>query len=1008
MVWVDRSPVASLRRLDAASFAAVGEKRHVIAEAGWSVVIDDEVAPRLSIGLPVGVSGRALSVAMQGEDAPEWLRSQLLRAVQHPVIAVDRARVVIYWNDAAEDLFGWTAAEALGRNSSDILTRDETPEDVQQVIDAMRTGASWSGDFDVKARGGHRVPVRVTNRPVFDDDGRLVAVIGTCLDLTVVEEREAARVRADHELRVVQARYDAIVEHSSDVIMLFRPDFTIEWASPGTARLFGVEASDIIGRSGLDLIHPDDVDQCFADYLSMPQLGDHARSEFRYIDPSGELHWIEEFATNLVDDPRVGFTVGNLRDITVRKQMATELELQSRLLQAVGQGVVAVDTHQRIIFWNRAATDMYGWTHAEAIGRPISDLIAPEDGWDDIASELVDEMLSGRAWSASFNVIRKDGAVVPVLSTNTPVYDEAGELLGWMGVSSDETERNALLARVEDDRRRMRDAQRSAQLGSFELDTATGARSWSDELFRILGMDSEDVPEPDDVAFHVHPDDRWTYGRFREAFVAPDPSKAICTVRIVRPDGSVRWVELKATPRREGSGVISGTVLDVTDRAVAHAELEHRAHHDPLTDLPNRSSMSELLEDMLEHVDAGEHVALAFLDLDQFKVINDSLGHGVGDQILLAVADRLRESVEPGDVVGRFGGDEFIVLRRRCPGEAGALDFADGLRHALDAPIAAAGTEFALVASVGVALSRPGDVPATVLRDADAAMYHAKERGRNRAELFDEDLRRKIEEKLAMAIELRVAVDTGQLRLVYQPITSLATGAVVGFEALVRWDHPVRGELSPATFIPSAEETGLILEIGPWVLDAALTQLAAWRAAVPGADDLFISVNVSARELAHPNLVVATAAALAASGLPPDLVHLEITESTVMVDVDRSISTASALRALGLHLSIDDFGTGYSSLSYLKQLPVSTLKIDRSFVSGLGHHIQDRSIVEAIMALATALQLDVVAEGIETVAQAATLAELGCEFGQGYLWSRPVPPDEAIALVHPVPEASPA
>ncbi|MCU1496848.1 MAG: hypothetical protein JWM47_801 [Acidimicrobiales bacterium] len=674
-------------------------------------------------------------------------------------------------------------------------------------------------------------------------------------------------------------------------------------------------------------------------------------------------------------------------------------ELPSRLLEAVGQAVVAIDPERRVIFWNDAATRLYGWTRAEALGRPIADVIPPAKGWRDEVSKVRAVVEQGRAWAGDFWVQRKDGVAIPILSTNTPVYDDAGELIAWLAVSSDQTERALLMEQVEEDGRRMREAQRSAQLGSFEYDRLTGRESWSDELFRIMGMAPEMFASIDQVAHRVHPDDRALYAGFRAGFLAGQ-HVAPCTVRVIRDDESTRWAEIKASPRPEGSSVFSGTVLDVTDRMVAQAELVHRAHHDPLTNLPNRAMISELLERALDGQErTGVPMAVAFVDLDQFKVINDSLGHGVGDQILIAVADRLREFVAPDDVVGRFGGDEFIVLRAGCPDADGAIGFADRLRGALDVPVVADGNEFALVASVGVALSRPDDTPATVLRDADAAMYYAKERGRNRAEVFDEQLRRRTQDKLAMVRELRLAWEQDQFHLEYQPILSLATQAVVGFEALLRWDHPDRGEMGPNAFIPAAEESGLIVAIGDWVLTQAVTQLASWRGADPALGDLFVSINLSAKELANPGLLASVEAVLAGSDVPAERIRLEVTESAVMENVEHSVRTARAIRRLGVGLSIDDFGTGYSSLSYLKQLPVDTLKIDQSFVSGLGHDLQDRSIAEAIIALGQALGLEVLAEGVETAGQAATLAELGCQLAQGFLWSRPVRPEAAIGLV---------
>jgi diguanylate cyclase (GGDEF)-like protein len=541
------------------------------------------------------------------------------------------------------------------------------------------------------------------------------------------------------------------------------------------------------------------------------------------------------------------------------------------------------------------------------------------------------------------------------------------------------------------------DAQRSAQLGSFEVDVAAGEKSWSDELFHIVGIPSGEVPTDSQILESVHPDDQAQMAAFQRSIERAEPGS--CTLRIIRPDGEMRSIAIQCFVPNEGETVVSGTVLDVTERMRAEDRLAHRALHDPMTDLPNRILLSERLEQALvNQINTSEPVAVAFVDLDQFKLVNDRLGHAVGDQVLIAVANRLRAAADASDTVGRFGGDEFIVVRPRCPDLESALSFAEELRRSLEAPIAIDAQEFFLTASVGITVSQALDSTTSMQRDADTAMYAAKQRGGDRVSFFDDDLRAASQQRGELAVELRSALAEQQLRLVYQPIYRIDQQRTVGFEALLRWDQPDRGAVPPLDFIPIAEETGLIVPIGHWVLAEALAQLATWRAEGAVDDEIWVSVNVSARQLEERGFVDAVETAVTLSGLPPELVHLEITESVLMNNIGYSIRTVDALHALGLHISVDDFGTGYSSLSYLKQLPVDTLKIDKSFVSGLGRDLEDRSIAQAIIALASALNLQVLAEGVETNTQAHTLAELGCTLGQGFLWSVPVGPAEAVAL----------
>ena len=380
-----------------------------------------------------------------------------------------------------------------------------------------------------------------------------------------------------------------------------------------------------------------------------------------------------------------------------------------------------------------------------------------------------------------------------------------------------------------------------------------------------------------------------------------------------------------------------------------------------------------------------------FLDLDLFKVVNDSLGHHAGDALLIDVAGRLQSAVRSGDTLARFGGDEFVIV---CDdvrdGEVDAL--AHRVTSALREPFASETHQVAVTASIGAALATDSSDPQTLLRDADAAMYRAKERGRDQVVLFDEAMHRQADERLQDAVGLRRALERGEFRTVYQPIIDTDTGSTVGMEALIRWEDPERGLIAPGLFIPAAEETGLIVPIGAWVLDDALSQVQRWREEFPHTGDLWVAVNISSRQLQAPGLVEQVAASMQRAGIPPSAVHLEITESAVMNDLEPVVDTLVALRALGLHLAVDDFGTGYSSLTYLKRLPVTTVKIDRSFIRGLGGSDDafDRPLVDAIIKMSESLHLEVIAEGVETPEQLDVLRELGGRVAQGFLWSKPL------------------
>jgi diguanylate cyclase (GGDEF)-like protein len=447
---------------------------------------------------------------------------------------------------------------------------------------------------------------------------------------------------------------------------------------------------------------------------------------------------------------------------------------------------------------------------------------------------------------------------------------------------------------------------------------------------------------------------------------------------------------------------VANVLAAAIERRRSEAETRHQALHDPLTGLPNRA----LFRDRLQHALARSRrrnttLAVLFLDVDNFKVVNDSLGHEAGDELLTALAPRLAEAVRSGDTVARFGGDEFVLLCEDVVDQQEALEIAERVKDCFLRPLQIAGGEHFVTGSIGVAMPTAGhDGPESLLRDADAAMYQAKDRGRARFEVFDADMRASALKRLEMEAELRRALERDEMRLVYQPVIDVDSGHISAVEALLRWDHPERGLVPPLEFIPVAEESGLIVPLGDWVMREAMRKAARWRElARPGEPPVVVSVNLSARQMAERDLVSSVARALEDSGVDARQIALEITETVLVQDTVVAAETLHALQELGVKLVLDDFGTGYSSLGYVKRFPLSFLKIDRSFVAELGRNGRDAAIVSAIAEMARALGARVVAEGVETEEQLAAARKLGCELAQGYHFARPLPPDEMEGLI---------
>ncbi len=448
----------------------------------------------------------------------------------------------------------------------------------------------------------------------------------------------------------------------------------------------------------------------------------------------------------------------------------------------------------------------------------------------------------------------------------------------------------------------------------------------------------------------------------------------------------------------------ANVLADAIERDVADQALRHRVLHDSLTGLPNRHSFGNSLADALTRATvSGTPVGILFLDLDHFKLINDSLGHHAGDELLRAVAPRLRAHLRPGDIVARFGGDEFGILVDRLADDEEAIVIADRVASAFADPYLLGGAEHYITASLGIAVARPSTAepadPDMLIRDADAAMYRAKERGRARVELFDAEMRARALRRLELERELRQGLKRSELSLNYQPVVAIASGEITGLEALVRWDHPGRGRLDPSEFISVAEESGLIEPIGHWVQENACRQIIEWHRQRPDERPLDLSVNLSARQVCRRDFAGSVAEVLARTGLDPIHLRFEITESVLVEESANATATLEALSELGARLILDDFGTGYSSLAYLNRFPLDAIKIDRSFVDALGVEQEPTAIVEAIIGMARALSLDVIAEGVENEAQLSELRRLGCDYAQGHLFSRALPAEKISRLL---------
>ncbi len=640
---------------------------------------------------------------------------------------------------------------------------------------------------------------------------------------------------------------------------------------------------------------------------------------------------------------------------------------------------------------------VFGYRTEEFVGSPYDAFVHPDDLQDTVAAAGEAIRAGHRTWSSRYRLRHRDGTWRWVDTRFTDLIDNPA-VGGIVANIRDVTDETTAVQALEESESLYRSMVETAT-ECISIHALDGRVTFANpKMAELLGMTVAEVQELS-IFDLVDPADRAiasTKLRRRRQGIAEQYEFAL-----LRADGTKCDVLISASPlldaRGQATGVLS-MMTDITDRKRAEADNERLALEDSLTGVASRALLTNRVSQLVTQ--QGRHAGIAaviFMDLDDFKRINDTRGHSVGDQVLREVAARIRGAVRPQDTVGRYGGDEFVVILDRLDTPGDAVAVAERIVDSLDDPVVIGGSPVAARASLGISLT-PAESADALMRDADIAMYRAKERGGGCYELFDSSLGVRVKERRELELDVRSAVEHQQFHLHYQPVVSL-NGCLRGFEALARWDHPERGPVSPGEFIPVAESTGTIVELGQWILSQACHDLARWRAR-PGWGGLTMAVNLSGRQLARPGLADSVAAVLHSSGLEPSALCLEMTESVLMDDAVAATTALTAIHDLGVQLAVDDFGTGYSSLLYLRRFPVDALKLDRSFVAGVDDNPLDSTIVRSVIDLAHSLGLMSVAEGVETSGQLRALRAMDCDLAQGFYWSPGIPAaavDELLA-----------
>jgi diguanylate cyclase (GGDEF)-like protein/PAS domain S-box-containing protein len=905
-------------------------------------------------------------------------------------------------NDAYRTHLGlFAGAEAVvGRSPEELLPEKFVGDALERYERVADRGTPVRYDTGFEFQDG-TATYEVTLEPIADSAGRCRQILGVARLRPDVDE--------DTVLHATERRFAALVEHSSDMVVVLDATGRIVYGSTSVSRVLGwpsglypTEDDPMDAISAFELVHPDDRDRIEGLFEAGVANGElERRAELRLRRVDGSWCWVEAVGTNRLDDPAVEGVVVNARDISERRAAETALRVSEdrfrSLAQHASEFVTVYGPDDLITYASPAVGRFIGCAPEELIGTRRTDVVHPDDRAGFLAGMAHIRSIPGHSGWLTARLLRGDGAYRWLEATATNLLDNPN-VEGIVVNARDVTERLHAEWALRDSEERFRSAFEHAPIGMALADDTGRLLRTNAAFAAMLGRTPEALAEMT-IREITHADDWSENDENMTRLFSGELSGYRMEKRYVHADGHLVWVALSVSAVRDAAGeplYMIGQVEDITERKAIGERLVHQAIHDPLTGLPNRTLfIDRLREVMTRSARRRDRIAVLFLDLDYFKVINDSLGHEAGDQVLVTIGHRLRRMLRPSDTVARFGGDEFTILCPATPDADSVMSLAERVLEEVERPVLLSEGEIFVTASIGIACSdHREETPETLVRDADAAMYRAKELGRRRAEFFDERARVRNLEHLHTGNALHRALERGEFELHYQPIFELETGRVSGFEALVRWQHPDRGLIGPVEFIGLAEETGLIVPLGIWVVDTACRQLAVWQAAKGDTRRLTMSANLSPRQLAEPSLPGQVSEILDRTGIRQGSLWLEITETALMQDTDSASSALRALQALGIHLAVDDFGTGYSSLSHLKRFPIEALKIDCSFVDGLAYDPEDAAIVTAVVSLAHALGLSSTAEGVETPEQLAELLTLGCEHAQGNLFAEPRPADE--------------
>ncbi|MBU1882866.1 PAS domain S-box protein [bacterium] len=957
--------------------------------------------------------GEVVSILGIGRDMTELMHSEeYLKKTKAKLAAVistipdliwvkDANGVYMMCNPAFENFFGAECGEIVGKTDYDFISKEQADFFTQKDREAMDAGVMCINEEEIVfAHNSQRALLETRKIPVYNGDA-FMGVLGIGRDITERKEMETSLEKYSTSLAEAQR-----VSHTGSWELNFETN-ALFW-SDEVFRIFEIDQNKFSAsyEGFLEAIHPDDRDMVSHAFSEALAAQTYYEIEHRLLMSDGRIkHVLERGETKYSDEGKPLSTLGIVHDITERKEMEAQIikqkDFQDTLLLGVakaGLGVHVIEDGKYIYTNDIEKAKKYGYDETISDVKPnFLDTIHPADRAK--ALDMYTRRMTGEDVTNNYElrVVQTDGTAKEHSVSIATIPDTSP--LQTIVIAQDITERKRLDMELKENEKRLKEAQKIAKLGSWELEFPSMKFHWSNEMYNIFEI-SSDEGEPSYEYFlnFIHPEDKISVN---EAYQESLKNKTTYDLvhRLLLSNNKVKYVHVKGETFYDAQGDALrsiGTVQDINEQKITEKRIEHMAHHDALTGLPNRVLAKNRVQQAITVArQNNSKTALLFLDLDGFKTVNDSMGHSMGDKVLKLVTSRIKDTIKEGDTISRQGGDEFLIILSGINDTQEIVTVIKDLLYKFEKPFDINGHAVSTSASIGIAVyPEHGDSFESLLQNADIAMYEAKENGKNTYSFYTEKMNRNILQRFQIQNDLKYALKNNEFELYYQPQIDLDSNTIIGAEALIRWKHPLLGIIPPLNFIPIAESSGTIVNIGEWVINEACRQAVRWG---KQGITMSIAVNISGVQFKRGNLEEIVTKALNASGLDPRFLELELTESIMINDAENVLATLQALKALGIKLSIDDFGTGYSSLTYLKRFAIDKLKIDKSFINSILGENEDATIVQTIIQMAKNLNLKTIAEGVETKEILDIVHFLGCDEVQGYYFSKPM---ESIAFEH--------